>query len=184
MPLPWFCSHQYWTSCIHQHSILNLIQAYMCYCPSAEFRVWFHITVSLMLLQAVARICFTALPPSLVHSPSPFFVLEIVVLHWCHTWQWEWAADRRWRSRTILLAAASCYYEVAVMWNWILSQNTCLWDYAPALAIKVRVLQAGRIWCSVKFDATSSPIWVFLNKLELAVWLISVHIAVTLLKLC
>lgn len=161
MPLPWFCSCQYWTSQIHQHSILNLIQAYMRYCPSAEFRVWFHITVSLMLLQAVARIYFTAMPPSPVHSPPPFFELEIVVLHWYRTWQWERAADRRRRNRSILLAAASWYYEVTVTWNWIFSQNTCLRDYAPALAIKVRVLQAGRIWCSVKSDATSSPIWVF-----------------------
>lgn len=121
-------------------------------------------------------------PQSCVFLPT-FFVLEIVVLHWCHTWQWEWAADRTWRSGTILLDTASWYYEVAVKWNWILSQNTSLWVYAPALAIKVIVLQATRIWCSVKPDATSSRIWVSLNKLELAVWLISVHMAVTFLKL-
>lgn len=121
-------------------------------------------------------------PQSWTFPPAPFFVLEIVVLDWCHTGRWKWAADRRWRSRTILLAAVSWYNEAAVMWNWFLSQNTCLWDYAPALA--VRVLRAGRIWCSVKSDATSSPIWVFLNKLEVAVWLISVHIDVMFLKLC
>lgn len=87
---------------------------------------------------------------------STFFMVEIVILHWCHTWQWEWAADRRWRSRTIFLTAC-WYYEFAVMWNWILSQSTSLWAYAPALAIKARVMQAGRIWWSVVSDATGSP---------------------------
>lgn len=88
-------------------------------------------------------------------------------------------AERKQR-RYILSAAASWYYEAAVMWNWILSQNSCLRDYVPALAI--RVLQAGRIQCSVKSDATSSPIQIFLNKLEQAVWLIPVHIVVTFFK--
>lgn len=83
---------------------------------------------------------------------------------------------------TILLTA-SWYYGFAVKWNWILSQSNCLWDYAPALAIKVRLLQAGRIWCSVKSDATGSPIWVLLNKLELSMWQIPVHVAVVFLQL-
>lgn len=79
LPVTWFCS-QYWMSWIHQHSILNSIQAHICYSPSAEFRVWFHLTVSLMLLQAVARMFHCSAPQCCALPPS-FFVLEIVVLH-------------------------------------------------------------------------------------------------------